>query len=339
VGRALPLHASIPTLEPCPPEGCQGLTPPPRSLKPLAISLGVVVVMIAAQIVGYFLTHSLAVAFEALHVCVDAGAICLGMFAIWIARRPATAAKTFGWHRVEILTALLNGTALVAITVNLAKEAWDRLTNPGEAPHLEPRYMIVFGAIGLAGNLVNVWLISRGHAAHSHGPDDHEHSHSQNGEHEHHADLNLQGVLLHQISDALASLGAIVAGALILWKGWTSADAIVAAIMSILILAREVMLCLRAVDVLLESTPRHVDVAAFEAALKRVAPVREIHDLHIWTLTSGVYAMSCHALVDAGADHRRVLAELKHVIKDHHGIDHVTIQIEERDAPVAPAAA
>ena len=138
--------------------------------------------------------------------------------------------------------------------------------------------------------------------------------------------------------DMLGSLGAVVAGGIIWLTAWTPADAVIALAMSVLILGREVLLILRSVDVLLESTPRHVDVTAFDAALRRVDAVREVHDLHIWTLTSGVYAMSCHALVGKGADHRRVLAELNAVIRERFGIEHTTIQLEELEEPQAALA-
>jgi cobalt-zinc-cadmium efflux system protein len=318
----------------CPPEGCQGLEPPARSMKPLAVSLGIVALLLVFQIVGWVVTGSLVVAFDALHMLVDLGAIGIGMFGIWLARRPATGTRSWGYLRVEILGALLNGALLIGMTLLLAKEAFERLTATHATPDLPPKYMFIFGGVALGLNLVNLFVLSGGHA-HAHEHDDHNDHDDDHDHKDHHADLNYQGVLLHMISDVLGSLGVVVAAAVIYFTGWKSADAVIALVMSVLIFGREVLLCFRAVDVLLESTPRHVDVAAFEDALRRVEQVEEVHDLHIWTLTSGVYAMSCHAKVAPGADHAKVLRALKAVIVERFGIDHTTIQLEDH----APATA
>lgn len=311
-------------------------------MRPLLLSLAIVAVLMGVQLVGYFVTRSLVVAFDALHMFVDMGAIGIGVFGIWLARRPATGTRSWGYLRVEILGALLNGALLLGMTVLLAKEALDRLTAQHATPDLPPKFMAIFGGVALALNVVNLLVLHGGHAhahehEHEHEDDEHEDDH---GHAEPHADLNYQGVWLHMVSDVLGSLGVVVAAGVIYWTGWNAADAVIALLMSVLIFGREVLLCFRAVDVLLESTPRHVDVAAFEAALRRVASIREVHDLHIWTLTSGVYAMSCHATVERGADHRKVLGELQAVIRERFGIDHTTIQLEEHeDAPVAQPAA
>ncbi|MBI3724992.1 cation transporter [bacterium] len=309
-------------LDPCPPEGCQGLPAPARSLSSLVASLALVATLMAVQIVGYFVTRSLVIALDALHMFTDLGAIGLALFAAWISRRPATSARTFGYFRAEILAALANGALLVGLTFVLVREAWERITDPARAPELEPRLMIVFGTIALAANVANALILHRGASAHE-GHDDRE----EPG-HEHHADLNVRGALLHVMGDVLGSIGAISAGTIIYWWHWTPADAVFAAFMSVIMLVSAILLCLRSVDVLLESAPRHVDLVAFGEALRRADSVREIHDLHVWTLTSGVYAMSCHATVAAGADHRRVLGELKAIIRARFRIDHTTIQLE-----------
>jgi cobalt-zinc-cadmium efflux system protein len=297
------------------------------------LSLALVAALMTAQLVGYFLTHSLVIALDALHMFTDLGAIGLALFASWIARRPASPARTFGYYRAEILAALANGGALCAITFFLAREAWDRLADPVSAPVLEPRLMILFGSIALCANLTNAFVLHRSQHAHAHDEsDDDGHAHDE------HADLNLKGALLHVLGDVLGSLGAIAAGAFIYLRGWTWADAVFAAVMSVVILVSAFHLCVRAVDVLLESTPRHVDMTAFEAALRRVSGVVEIHDLHIWTLTGGVYAMSCHAAVASGADHARVLCDLQELVRSTFRIAHTTIQLEEH-AALAPLEA
>jgi len=292
-------------------------------MKALIASLCIAATLMGVQLAGYFFTRSLVVAFDALHMFVDMGAIGVGIFAIWLARRPATGARSWGYLRVEILGALVNGALLIGMTLLLAKEAFDRLTASHGTPALNPRLMATFGGIALAANLLNLFVLERGHAElHHDHDDDHE---------EKHPDLNYQGVLLHALSDVLGSIGVVVAAGIIYFTGWQAADAVVALAMGVVILGRDVLLCVRAVDVLLESAPRHVDVAAFEAALRGVESIREVHDLHIWTLTSGVHAMSCHAMVGRGVDHARVLANLNAVIRERFGIDHTTIQLEEED--------
>jgi cobalt-zinc-cadmium efflux system protein len=288
------------------------------------------------QIVGYFLTRSLVVAFDAIHMLVDMSAVGIGIFAIYMARRPATDARSWGYLRVEILGGLLNGAVLIAMTVVLAKEAFDRLTTAHATPELPPERMAIFGGIALVANLLNLFVLQRGH----HGGHDHDHDDDHDDDHDHaSSDLNYQGVLLHALSDVLGSLGVVVAAAIIYFTHWEPADAVIALVMAVIILGRDILLCLRAVDVLLESTPRHLDVTAFADALRRVDSVREVHDLHIWTLTSGVHAMSCHATVGRGADHQRVLSELNTVVRERFGIDHTTIQLEDHEepAPQAPA--
>lgn len=335
----------------CPPGGCQGLAPPPRSMKPLVVSLVIAAALMGVQVAGYFLTRSLVIAFDAIHMLIDMSAVGIGIFAIWLARRPATGARSWGYLRVEILGALVNGALLIGMTLTLAREAFDRLTAHHATPELEPRLMFIFGGIALVANLVNIFVLESGR--HDHDHDEHDGEHEAHGAkaagaaaanenevvHGKHPDLNYQGVFLHALSDVLGSLGVLLAAAIIHGTGWAPADAVIALGMSVLILGRDVLLCVRAVDVLLESTPRHVDVTAFEAALRRVEGIREVHDLHIWTLTSGVYAMSCHAIVGRGTDHPRVLAELKALIRERFGIDHTTIQLEELEVPTAATAA
>jgi cobalt-zinc-cadmium efflux system protein len=313
-------------------------------MKTLLVSLGIAFALVGVQLVGYFVTRSLVVAFDALHMFIDMGVVGIGIFAIWLARRPATGARSWGYLRVEILGALVNGALMIGMTLLLVKEVFDRLTQHHATPELEPKYMFIFGGIALGANLVNLLVLQSGHGGHDHGEHDHGegegHAHEDEADHDGagHTDLNYQGVFLHALSDVLGSLGVLLAAAIIHFTGWAPADSVIALVMSAIVLGRTVYLCIRAVDVLLESTPSHVDVTDFEAALRRVEAVKEVHDLHIWTLTSGVYAMSCHALVGPGADHRRVLGELNAVIRERFGIDHTTIQLEDQGEPAVVSA-
>lgn len=320
--------------------GCQGLErtgTTERRIPALRAALAIALAILIAELIGWRLTNgSLVLLSDAGHMLSDIGSIGLALFAAWIAGRPATAARTYGYYRAEILAALLNGAALFAITFLLVWEAWQRLSHPESSPPLDARMMVGLGTFTFLANLLCAWVLHRALPhAHDH---DHDHDHDEDGHHraEEAHDLNLRGAFLHVLGDVLASLGTVVAG-LVIWKtGWVAADAVAAAFLSILILASAASLILRSVDVLLESAPRHVDVAAFEAALGRVPGIRGVHDLHVWTITSGLHAMSAHVRVTAGSDPRKVLAEMRSLIRDRFGIDHTTIQIEVEEGQPAP---
>jgi cobalt-zinc-cadmium efflux system protein len=323
--------------------GCQGLDRTggnERRVPALRVALVIAVTIMLAEVAGWWLTGgSLVVLSDAGHMLSDVGSIGLALFAAWIAGRPATSARTYGYYRAEILAALVNGAALFGITFWLVWEAWDRLTRPDRAPPLDARLMIGLGTFTFLANLFCAYVLHRAMPhAHEH---DHDHDHGHEGEAHHKSeeahDLNLRGAFLHVLGDVLASLGTVVAGVVILETGWVAADAVAATFLSVLILASAASLVLRSVDVLLESAPRHVDVAAFEAALGRVEGIRGVHDLHVWTITSGLYAMSAHVRVAVGSDPRKVLADMRALIRDRFGIDHTTIQIEvEEREPAAP---
>lgn len=260
-------------------------------------------VYLVAEIVGGIITNSLALLSDAGHMLTDVGALGLALVALWFTLRPATPQKTYGYHRLEILAALVNGILLLAISVFIIVEAVGRLRHP---PEVRGVGLLVIASGGLIINLVGAYILHRGHA------------HS----------LNVRAAFYHVLGDALGSLGAVVAGILILTKRWYIADPILAIGITVLILISAVALLREAIDILLEATPRHIDVDDVRNALLRAPGVIGVHDLHIWTITSGMYALSCHVVVYPEEFTIAKLEEIRHLLHDRCDIPHQTIQIE-----------
>ncbi|MEZ4752168.1 MAG: cation diffusion facilitator family transporter [Bdellovibrionota bacterium] len=259
-----------------------------------------------AEIVAGLAANSLALLADAGHMATDVAAIALGIFAMWMAHKPATAEKTYGYYRVEILAALVNAVALVVISLWIFYEAWHRFSAPAE---VQGSLMTFVATGGLFVNLLAMWLT---------------HSDSRHS-------LNVRAVWLHLLSDALGSAGAIVAG-IAVWKfGWSLADPIMSILIGVLILVNSWGLLLECVNVLLEGVPKGVDVGEIRKALESDATVVEVHDLHVWTLTSGMPALSVHLKVGDKADHGALLKRVTCLLKEKHHIHHVTIQIEPAD--------
>jgi len=265
----------------------------------LALTGGYMVV----ELVGAFLTGSLALFADAVHMLTDVGGLALALFAIWIAARPPTPAKTYGYYRAEILAALVNALVLLAVAGVILYEAWERLLHPRG---VLGGPMLVIGAFGLVVNLVGAWLLHRD-AARS---------------------LNVRAAYLEILGDAVSSLGVLVAAGVVVVTGWTAADALVGVGIALFIVPRTWGLLRQAVNVLLEGVPAHLDLSAIEDAIRQVPGVRRVHDLHVWTLTSGREAMSAHVVVDDVREADRLLEALHHVLHAGFGIDHTTIQIE-----------
>jgi len=246
----------------------------------------------------------------------DAGAILLSLGAIWVAERPATATKTYGYYRVEILATLVNGVLLCVLALVILWHAWGRLWAPPEVAGVP---IVLAAALGLAANLASMRLLHGG-AAES---------------------LNVRGAYLEVLGDALSSGAVLVAGAVIAVTGWHGADPLAGAVIGLLILPRTGALLWQAVNVLLEGVPPHLDVTEIGLALAEAPGVLRVHDLHVWTLTSGREAMSAHVVVDAGAASDRILQALHLLLHVRFGIDHTTIQVET-DSPsllqIAPSA-
>jgi len=254
--------------------------------------LGATALLCVVELVGGYLTNSLALISDAAHMFTDMAALGLTLFAIWICSRPASETKTFGYYRAEILAALVNGVVLWLIVVFIA----------------------------LAGLAVNaaVALRLRTHRGRS---------------------LNLRGAYLHVLSDLLGSFGAAAAGLVIVLTGWNAADALASGLIAALILFGSWALVREAVDVLMEAVPAHIDVEALRRSLERVPGTDEVHDLHVWSLTTGRYALSAHAVVavDHDADDA-ILAAMAAICAREFHIEHVTIQIEHESRRAAEPA-
>ena len=274
-----------------------------RSRPVLVATLALTSAFIVVEGAAGFWTGSLALLADAGHMLTDAGSLGLALFAIWVASRPPTPAKTYGYYRAEILAALVNALVLLAVAAAVLFEAWERFRHP--AP-VRAGPMLVVAALGLAVNLVCAWLLHRGAGA----------------------SLTVRAAYLEVVSDALASVGVVAAAVVVMLTGWTGADPLVSAAIALVIVPRTWSLLRQAVNVLLEGTPAHLELGEIEAAMTRVPGVRRVHDLHVWTLTSGREAMSAHVVVDDIAESERLLEALHAVLHARFGIDHTTVQLE-----------
>ncbi len=255
------------------------------------------------ELVGGFYTNSLALLADAAHMLTDLAALGLSLFALKIATRPATHEKTYGYLRAEILAALANGIFLVLIGLYIFYEAYLRFLTP---PEVRSGMMSVVAATGLLANLATAWLLYS----------------SQ------HENLNMRGAFLHVMGDTMGSVGAIVAGvAMMIWH-WYLADPLVSVIVGILVIYSSWELVRESVDVLLEGTPRHLNIRDILADLGSPGEVVSVHDLHVWSITSGMPALSCHIVLKTGADAPAVLAALTGLLREKYHIEHTTIQIE-----------
>ena len=269
----------------------------------LMIVLVITSVYFVAEVVGGLLTNSLALLSDAGHMLTDIAAMLVAMFAYLFAQRPANARKSYGYHRLEILAALFNGVALLSISGFIIWEAIIRLRQP---PAVGGEGLLIIAIGGLVVNLVAAAVLHRGH----------EHS------------LNMRAVFYHVLGDTLGSVAAIAAGVLILLYNWRIADPILAILISILILFSAYSLLREAVDVLLEATPKHIDVEEIRLALMEIKGVTEVHDLHVWTITSGNISLSCHVVLQQCDFCCGKLEEIRTVLHTRFKILHQTVQIE-----------
>jgi cobalt-zinc-cadmium efflux system protein len=267
--------------------------------------------LMLAEAVAGWLTNSLALLSDAGHNLTDVAALGLALFAIWFAERPATPQKTFGYYRVEILAALANGVALVMISLAIFYEAYQRLRQP---PAVHSGAVLLVGILGLLVNVVCVLLLAP--------------SHKQS--------LNLRGVFLHIVGDILSSVGAIFAGAVMLATRWYQADPLVSILIGLLILASAWTLVRDTINVLLEGTPVGLAFEEVEQAMREVPGVMAVGDLHLWSLTSGIDALSAHVALEEGADAVRALCDLQDVLRDRFHLEHTTIQLEGPGLPECP---
>jgi cobalt-zinc-cadmium efflux system protein len=259
--------------------------------------------VLCAEAIGGYLSHSLALLADAGHMLADVGALGLALWVSHVAHRPATPERSFGLLRLEIVAALVNGALLIVIACGIAFEAYRRLRMPYE---VHSGLMLAVAAVGLGANLVGAIVLHRGH----------EHS------------LNQRGAYLHVLSDALGSLGALVAAIVIMVSGRTIADPVVSILIAVLILQGAWQLSRESVDILLEATPGHISLPVVHERIASLPGVTSVHDLHVWTVTSGVVAMSGHLVVRNPADNQRILEAVQGRMGQL-GIHHVTVQMEK----------
>jgi len=257
------------------------------------------------EFVGGLLTNSLALLSDSGHMLSDAGSLLLSLIAVWFAAKPPSPKKTFGFYRFEILAALFNGVALFAVAGFIVWEAVHRFREP---PAVASGAMLVIAAIGLGANLLSAWaLMHKGDVK---------------------GNLNLRSAYLHVVGDALGSAGAIVAGLLMLGFEWYIADPIVSVAVALLILRSAWGVLSRSVHILMEGTPITVDQDEVRQTLLSIEGVLDVHDLHVWTITSGLDSFSCHLLIRDDADGQRILQEAIEEMERRFRIRHTTIQVE-----------
>jgi cobalt-zinc-cadmium efflux system protein len=274
------------------------------SRRRLGLALGLTLVGLVAEIAGGLLSHSLALLADAGHLFSDAAALGLSAVASVVASRKASATRTYGYHRAEILAALVNGAALIAIAILVVKEAVGRLAHPEP---VRAGLLLAVAAFGLLLNLACLGILAPARES----------------------GLNARAAFLHVVSDALGSVGAIAAGACAWAFGWMRADAVASILIAGLVAWSAWNLVREAVAVLMEGAPAHLDVDAVQAAMAGAEGVTEIHDLHVWSITSGLESLSAHVVIAAGRSHSEILARLRALLAGRFGIHHVTLQIED----------
>lgn len=269
----------------------------------LAITLGLVLLYMGVEVVGGLIADSLALLADAGHMLSDAGALALTLLAMRFARRPATTQRTYGSYRAEILAALVNGATLVAVAIYIFVEAFHRLRTP---PEVQGGLMVAVATGGLVVNVAGLWILRSG---------------DRNN-------LNMRGAWLHVLTDALASIQAIVAGALIWAFGWFWVDPFASLLIGLLVIYSSWSLIRQSVAVLMEGAPGHVNVDDVRSALLELPHVLNVHDLHVWTITSGFVAMSAHVTCPGDRNHDSVLSGARQMLRERFGIRHTTIQID-----------
>ena len=268
----------------------------------LALALGITATVMIAEAVGGWLAGSLALLADAGHMLADAAALGLALFVARVAQRPATPERSFGLLRLEILAALVNGALLIAIAIGIGVEAWHRLKAP---PSVDGPLLLGIAGVGLVANLVSLRILHHGH----------EHS------------LNQRGAYLHVLGDLLGSVGALAAGGIVVATGWVVADPLISVLITLLVLGSAWRLIKESSDILMEATPNHIALGDVHDRIATVPGVDSVHDLHVWTVTSGVVAMSGHLVVRNPTDNQPVLEAVQDRMRAL-GINHVTVQME-----------
>jgi cobalt-zinc-cadmium efflux system protein len=279
-----------------------------KNRRPLWVVFGLTFTYFLVEVVGGLVTNSLALLADAAHMLTDVGGLGLALFAAWMSRKPATPRRTYGYYRVEILAALTNAVVLFLMAFFILYEAYRRFREPPEVASLP---MLGVAAVGLVVNLIGIRLLRKA-----------------SGD-----SLNMQGAYLEVVGDLLGSVGVLVAGVVMLTTGWYYADPLFGVGIGLFILPRTWGLMRQAVDVLLEATPAHINLAEVEKALLGVEGVAAVHDLHVWTITSGIEAMSGHVVLSGGAAQAAADAVVERAaaaLMEKFGIGHSTSQVERQ---------
>lgn len=274
-----------------------------RGARPLAAAFALTAVVFAAELAGGLWTGSLALVADSVHMAVDLAALGLGLFAAWAAALPPDEKRTFGYHRIEVLAALGNGVGLWIAVGVLLREAYGRWRQP--AP-VDAAWMLAVASVGLACNLIAAAMLYKGRRD----------------------SLNLRAVFLHVLSDALGSVGAIAAALLMRGGGRRWADPAATVFICAVVSVAAFRLVREAIHILLEGAPSHVDLAAVRRALAGLEGVSDVHDLHLWSLSSAAESLTGHLVVAPGTDPRRTLKAASALLKERFGISHSTLQIE-----------
>ncbi|GAA0300567.1 cobalt-zinc-cadmium efflux system protein [Gracilibacillus halotolerans] len=278
--------------------------------KVLLISFLLIFTFMIVEVIGGILTNSLALLSDAAHMLSDAFALGLSLFAFKLSEKMSNSEKTYGYKRFEILAAFINGITLVAISIYIFWEAYNRFLEPPNVSGM----MLWIATIGFLINIIVAFILIKG-------------GDTKNN-------LNLRSALLHVFGDLLGSVGAIVAGLLILFFNWNIADPIASVLVAILILISGYRVTSDSVHILMEGTPTHLSFEEIETKLTNMEGVINIHDLHVWTITSGFPALSCHLVVEENVDRDHLLKKAAKLLEDEFSIEHSTIQIEGADADI-----
>jgi len=283
----------------------------PAGTRYLGIALGITLSFFIIELVGGLLTNSLALLTDAWHMLNDVLALGFALVAAWLALRPVSMTRTYGYYRAEILAAFLNGIFLWAVVIFIFYEAFQRLLQPAEVESLN---MLVIAVFGLLANGLSAVALSRSRDE----------------------SLNVRGAFLHVIADILGSVGAISAGLVMFFTQWYYADPLISLMIGALIFYGSGKLIRDALNVLLEGVPSHIDVNVLERRMLEVKGVKGVHDLHVWCITpTKMCCMSSHVVVDEGIDRRKLISTLINMLKEEFGIDHTTIQLEDEGYPKA----
>lgn len=275
--------------------------------KALLASFVLISTFMVIEVIGGFMTNSLALLSDAGHMLSDAAALGLSYTAIRLSEKKATYSKSFGYKRFEIIAACLNGLTLIVISVFIFVEAIQRFVNP---PEVQSLGMLMISIIGLFVNIIAAWILMSGDKEEN---------------------LNVRSAFLHVIGDMLGSVGAIAAALLIYFFDWGIADPIASMIVAVLIVISGYRVVRDSFHILMEGTPNQIDMKEVKESLKELPHVTDVHDLHIWTITSGFLTLSCHVVIDADGNHDTTLAVSQKLLHDQYGIEHSTIQVEKQE--------